>query len=202
MRHFLAAIAILAIGGTQIACTPIGAAVGAGASVGVAAAEERGVQGAANDMAIKTGVVERWFSFDHTLPTKLTATVYESRVMITGAIADPALRDTAVRLAWQSDSVKDVIDEIQPVVTGVTDFTHDTWIANKLRTLLTFDKQVQAVNYEVEVVAGTIYLMGIAQNQAELDRVVAHGRELNYVRRIVSHVRLKGQAAAGGKGKS
>jgi osmotically-inducible protein OsmY len=130
VRHVLAVIAVLAALPSQIACSPIGAAVGAGASVGVAAAEERGVQGAASDLGVKTGVVERWFSHDHTLPTKLTATVYEGRVMITGAIADQAMRDTAIRLAWQSDAVKDVIDEIEQIVSGVTVFTHDTWIAN------------------------------------------------------------------------
>ena len=38
---------------------------------------------------------------------------------------------------------------------------------------------------------GTVYLMGIAQNQAELNRVKNHARGLDYVRRVISHVRLK-----------
>lgn len=183
-------------------CGPAGFAVGAGASAGVAVAEERGVQGKAADFGIKAGIVERWFQHDHTIPTKVTATVYEGRVMLTGAIADPALRDTIVRLVWRGENVKDVIDEIQATNTGVTDFTHDTWIANKLRTLLTFDKQVQAINYDIEVVGGVIYIIGIAQSQAEIDRIVAHGRELNYVRRIVNHARIKAAPPPAGKGAS
>ena len=43
----------------------------------------------------------------------------------------------------------------------------------------------------METVNGIVYLIGIAQNQKELDRVLAHAREINYVRNIISHVRVK-----------
>ena len=48
-----------------------------------------------------------------------------------------------------------------------------------------------AINYSVETVNGTIYLIGIAQNQEELDRVIAHARTIEYVRKVVDHVRVK-----------
>ena len=38
---------------------------------------------------------------------------------------------------------------------------------------------------------GTVYLIGVAQSQKELDRVRDHARQIRYVRRIVSHVRIK-----------
>ena len=44
-------------------------------------------------------------------------------------------------------------------------------------------------------VGGVVYLMGIAQSQAELDRVTGHARNQSYVRRVVSHVRIKDQSA-------
>jgi osmotically-inducible protein OsmY len=40
-------------------------------------------------------------------------------------------------------------------------------------------------------VNGTVYVMGIAQSQAEVDRVRDHARQLAYVRRVVSYVRVK-----------
>ena len=36
-----------------------------------------------------------------------------------------------------------------------------------------------------------ISLIGIAQDQAELDRVLAHARTIDYVKKIVNHVRVK-----------
>ena len=39
-----------------------------------------------------------------------------------------------------------------------------------------------------------VYLIGIAQDQRELDRVIAHSRTITYVRQVISHVRVKGTA--------
>ena len=40
-------------------------------------------------------------------------------------------------------------------------------------------------------VGGIIYLLGIAQNQDEINRVMEYARNLRYVRGVVSHVLLK-----------
>ena len=37
----------------------------------------------------------------------------------------------------------------------------------------------------------TVYLMGIAQNEAELNRVKAHAKDISGVRSIVSYVKMK-----------
>ena len=49
-----------------------------------------------------------------------------------------------------------------------------------------------AINYSIETVAGTVYLIGVAQNGVELEKVIDHARGLSYVRKIISHVRIKG----------
>jgi osmotically-inducible protein OsmY len=54
-----------------------------------------------------------------------------------------------------------------------------------------FDGHVKNINYTVDVVNGVVYLMGIAQSQDELDRVVAHARDIGNVKRVVSHIVLK-----------
>jgi hypothetical protein len=56
---------------------------------------------------------------------------------------------------------------------------------------------VQSINYTVETVGGTVYLMGIGQNQHELDRAINHARTTKYVKNVVSYVRLRGEPAAG-----
>ena len=52
-------------------------------------------------------------------------------------------------------------------------------------------EKILAINYAIETVGGTVYLIGIAQNDAELERVKNHARSIEYVRHIVSHVRVK-----------
>ncbi len=53
------------------------------------------------------------------------------------------------------------------------------------------DSSIREVNYTTDVVHGVVYLMGVGQNQDEVDRVVAHANSLNNVKRVENYVVLK-----------
>ncbi len=170
-----------------------GVVVGAGATTGVIAYQERSVERVFKDKQIGFRIFENWFQFEHTLPTKVSVEVYEGRALLTGAVDDPQIRADAVRLAWKALEVKEVLNEIQVTGPGdAFDFARDSWITAQLTSKITFDENILAINYVIETVNGIVYLIGIAQKQAEVDRVIAHGRALKHVKKIISHVRLKG----------
>ena len=173
------------------ACAPL--LVGTGAAVGVTATQERGVKGALDDQAIRLDINDRWFKDHHSAYSDINLQVQEGRVLLTGSVEDPELRVKAVRLAWQANGVREVINEIEVRDSeSLSDAAQDTWISTRLRTRLIGDAEIQSRNYSIETVNGTVYLIGIAQNQGELDRVVAHARNVSYVKRVVDYVRVKG----------
>lgn len=174
-------------------CTVGGAAVGAGASAGVAAYQERGLTAAVKDLKITAQIIDAMYRKNNMLNLIIGVESYEGRVLLTGTVKDPKDRADAVRLAWTVAGVRDVLNEIQiNPDSGVVDLAKDTWITAQLQYTLTFDKEVLAINYVVETVNGVVYLIGIAQDRRELDRVKAHAANISYVRRVVSHVRIKG----------
>ena len=88
--------------------------------------------------------------------------------------------------------MKEVFNEVEVRDrAGLIDYFKDVRIANELRLKLLSDKDVSAVNYSVETVNTVIYLMGIAQDQAELERVTGHASNIKGVSRVVSFVLLK-----------
>lgn len=168
-------------------CSPVGVAVGAGAAAGSVALEERGFKQGMRDRAAEASIATRLFEQDLDTFGSVNVEVVENRVLLTGEVPTPDNRITAVRAAWAEEGVVDVINEITiGDSSGLDDAGQDLNIATTLRTKITFDSQVKAVNYSIEVVNGTIYLFGIAQNEQELRRVVALAREIPYVRRIVT----------------
>ncbi len=182
----LAAGASLSLG----ACAPV--VVGAGVTVGVAAAQERGLKGAAIDTRIRLDISRRWLAESTSLYLKINLQVQEGRVLLTGQVAGPEARVTAVRLAWQAEGVAEVINEIELGDTSsLMDAARDEWIAAQLRARLVGDAAIASINYSIEVVNGSVYLIGIAQDQAELDRVIAYARNITYVRRVLDYMRLK-----------
>lgn len=169
-----------------------GVVVGGAAAVGTAAYSERGVEGATTDLKIATAIRASYLEKDEMLPIKIGIEVYEGRVLLTGIASSEQMRADAVRLAWKASGVKEVLNEIQLAGGGATETARDSWITAQLKTAITFDKDIMAVNYSIETVNGVIYLIGIAQSKAELDRVIAHARTIDYVKNVVSHVRIKG----------
>lgn len=187
----LVALAILCAAGSLSGCA--GALLGAGASAGVAAAEERGLDGAVDDTKIRAEINHYWFQYNAELHRKAGLTINEGRVLLTGVMPTEAMRADAVRLAWQAAGVREVINEVEvlPQGTDAIDDGRDVVISQTLKARLLFDKEIRNINYTIDVVHGVVYLMGIAQSEAELDRVIAYARDIANVKRVVSHVRLK-----------
>jgi osmotically-inducible protein OsmY len=132
---------------TVAGCSPIGLAAGAGASLGIAASKEGGISTAASDLRIKTLINEKWFAYDVDTFRKLSTTVDQGRVLITGVVQNPDSRVEAVRLAWQVDGVKQVINEIRVADSdGISGFVQDGWITTRLRTAMMFDKNITSIN--------------------------------------------------------
>ena len=177
------------VGGALSGCA--GIVIGAGATAGVAALEERTAKTIASDTTIATKIRLSLVDTHEKLALGVAVEVYESRVLMTGTVPTEELRAKAIQLAWKVKEVKDVLNEIQISEVGLVDVAKDSWITAQLTSSLTFDRDVQAINYNIETVNGIIYLIGLAQNQRELDRVIARAREIGGVQRVISHMQIK-----------
>ncbi len=166
--------------------------IGAAATTGVAIAEERSVGDAVDDLTIRAELNHLFFRDDVELFGDVSFSVIEGRVLLKGSVPTPDDRIRALRLAWQAAGVREVINELQVADdSGILDYARDTWISAQLKGKLLVDGDVLSINYSVETVNGTVYLLGIAQDEAELTRVTEHARSIEDVKRVVSHVVLK-----------
>lgn len=176
------------------ACTPLGMATGAAAGVGTAASKEGGIGGAITDASIKGKINELWFQYNLEMFSKLSTTVNQGRVLLTGVVQNPEDRVEAVRLVWQVEGVKQVMNEIRVADSdGLPGFVRDNWITTRLRTAITFEKNIQSLNYSIDTVQGVVYLMGVAMSQAELDKVMQLARTIPNVKQVVSYVKMVGE---------
>jgi osmotically-inducible protein OsmY len=176
------------------ACTPLGIAVGAGATAGVAAQQEGGLNAAASDTGIRAQINQLWFEEDIEMMRRVGLSVSNGRVLLTGVVPKPEDRVEAVRLVWRVQGVREVINEIR--VDGEEgsrggSYATDVWISTQLRSKLLFDGQINAINYSVETIHGIVYLMGVAVSREELERTINHARNINGVNKVVNHVLLQ-----------
>lgn len=189
----LAAGMLMALG--LSGCAP--AVVGGGAAAGTAAMQERGLSGALKDTQIRTQINSLWFQESERMYRFVNLQVQNRRVLLTGVVPERAMRTKAAELAWQSEDVREVINEIQVVENrnDVGAYAKDSWIATQLKTKILFDTEIASINYSIEVVRGVIYLLGIARSEAELQRVIDHARTLANVEAVRDYVEVKPDAA-------
>ena len=173
-------------------CSPVGMAIGAGATVTNMAMEERGFYNSARDKAIWTDITARMLNQNQKLFQNIDVQVHEGRVLLTGFVQKREDRIEATRIAWEPGGVREVVDEIKlgrSLDAGY--FAEDVYLIQQIRLKLMFDRDIRAINYSVDCIRSTVYLMGVARTPAELQRVIDHVRDVPYVRAVVNHVRVR-----------
>jgi osmotically-inducible protein OsmY len=171
-------------------CAPI--ILGGGAAVGVAAAQERTIGNAIDDTVIQARVKDAMLQKSSNVFLRVGTEVLEGRVLLTGTVQNAEDRVEAVRLTWSIPGVREVLNEIQVAERGgiAANFA-DARITSTLRVQMLSDRNVRDVNYSIDTVNGIVYLMGIAQDQVELNRVLGYARNISGVKQVVNHVVLR-----------
>lgn len=175
---------------TLPACSPVGFFSSSVSSLD-SSSQERGLGGYVGDGEIRMRYHFILFDYDHKLFYYVKTNVNEGKILLLGHVPNEKMVEDAVRLAWRVPGVKGVINEL--VVgesSGFTQTAHDKWISAKLNTLLIFDKKVRSRNFEVLVVDGTVFLVGIAESKEELEAAIQVAKGVSGVKHVVSYVRI------------
>jgi osmotically-inducible protein OsmY len=164
-----------------------------GVVAGVSAArQERTIGNAIDDTRIKATLDGRMAQDSAKLFLNVSSTVVEGRVLLAGRVSRPKARLDASRIAWSVEGVRKVDNDLEVADDqGWLDRPSDLIMRTELATVLLADPQIKDVNYTTDVVHGVIYLMGVAQNRAEVDRVVDHAERINGAKRVENYVVLK-----------
>ena len=154
--------------------------------------EERSFNNYVADTIILAQLKNAYFSNNENIFFQVNVEVIESRVMLTGTVEQIDERIEATKIAWGIEGVSEVINEIQiSNDEGILDYADDLIMKTKINAKLLLEKNILNLNYSVEVVNGSVYLLGIAQDQKELDAVIEISKKTYGVTSVISYVRLK-----------
>jgi osmotically-inducible protein OsmY len=178
-----------ALGGCPLA---IVGGIGAAGGAGYAANQERGAGGTFNDFKIKTDIQSAWLQANPNLQKDFNVTVYEGRVLLTGNAPTPELKAQAQQVATTVKGVRVVYNEIEVASPeSVWGSAKDSWISSEVRSKLVFNSQIKSDNYVVETVDRSVYLIGSARSQSELDAATNTARYVPGVKRVVSYIQIR-----------
>ncbi|MEM7188922.1 MAG: BON domain-containing protein [Pseudomonadota bacterium] len=179
----------LALGGLSVAgCTTV--VLGTAGTVATRTVlAERSTMDALRDTETQLRLNNNFLAQSTELFGDVSTNVVEGRVVLTGSVPRREDKITATRVAWETEGVMEVTDEL--VVrqdSGTVAYAEDAWISNQLRFSLLTDRDVSSVNYSVETVDKVVHLTGLARSRNELSKVISLASGIPGVARVVSHV--------------
>jgi osmotically-inducible protein OsmY len=168
--------------------------IGGAASIGLASVQERSIKDAAIDLKLEMQIQKKLFSANSDkLFANVGVSLLEQRVLLVGNVESQKLRDLASTIAWGvSPKIKDVLNELTiGESTSLVSEAKDARISLSLSGLLLGDAEISDINFSHSVSKQIIFLIGIAQDNNELDKVIHHARTVKGVKKVISHLILK-----------
>ena len=170
----------------------VGAAVGIGTAAVAASTTEKGFSTSVADGVIETKLVDRFIQNDAALATGIEKSVNNGSVLLTGRVETIEQKVLATKLAWEIKGVREVVNEVQVTQdNSLRDRAKDLAASAQLRAALIGDQNISSLNFSIDVVNGIVYLSGVASDEMEKERVIAHAQELRFAKKVVNYIILE-----------
>jgi len=117
--------------------------------------------------------------------------VIDGRIFITGKVNDPEEKLKLTKLAWETQGVRSVKNDIKiKEEFNFKQSAKDLLITSQLRTALVFNENIKATNYQIDTYKKKIYIYGIAITSDEKDYVIKEAKEILDVEDVIASILL------------
>ena len=173
-------------------CSPANILATGGGSAMVVAEGERSFGTVVDDATIKVNIAAKFLNAGNNLFVNINTSVLEGRVLLTGLVDNQELRIDAVRLVWEAEGVKEIINEIEiGNRSSIKDYANDLWINTQARGVAAKTIGIKSVTFNFETIKGKIYVAGITTRPDLLEETISALKNIKGVSEIVNYVIIK-----------
>jgi len=161
---------------------------GTGVSI---AFDPRSVGTQIDDSIMQKNLTTRMVLLDKKYIVSVKTKVLDGRIFLTGKIDDLEDKLRLTKLAWETDGVRSVRNDIK--VKEEFNFQQsakDILITTQLRTALILNKEIKATNYQIDTYKKKIFIYGIALTSDEKDEVIKEAQEILDVKDVIASILL------------
>ena len=161
---------------------------GTGVSV---ALDPRSIGTQIDDSIMQKNLSARIVLLDKKYLLSVKSKVLDGRIFITGKVDNPEDKLKLTKLAWETDGVRSVRNDIK--VKEEFNFKQsakDILITSQLKTALILNKEIKATNYQIDTYKKKVYLYGIAITSDEKDKVLQEAKQIPDVEDIIASILL------------
>ena len=139
---------------------------------------------------------------DKTLDTRLLALnknyfisvktkIIDGRIFITGKVNTPEEKLQITKVAWETKGARSVKNDLKiKEKFNFKQSAKDLLITSQLRSAMIFNKQIKAVNYNIDTYKKKIYVYGISQTKEEKEEVIIEAKQILDVEDVITSILL------------
>ena len=117
--------------------------------------------------------------------------VLDGRIFLTGKVENPEEKLKLTKLAWETHGARSVRNDIKVKEDfNFKQSAKDILITSQLRTALIMNKNIKAINYQIDTYKKKIYIYGIALEKDEKDLVIEEARQILDVEDVIASIIL------------
>ena len=173
-------------------CSPASILASGGATTMVVAEGDKSLGTVVDDATIKLNISRKFLGSENNLFINIDLSVVEGMVLLTGIVKNQESRIEAVKIVWDVDGVKEVINEIEVGdKTSIKEYANDVWITTQIKALAARDIGLRFISYNIETIRGKVFLAGITSRPEQLETLVNITKSVKGVREVVNYVVIK-----------
>ena len=161
---------------------------GTGVSVAI---DPRSIGTQIDDSIMQKNLTTRIILSDKKYLLSTKTKVLDGRIFLTGKVDDPEDKLKLTKLAWETDGVRSVRNDIKIKEDfNFKQSAQDIFITTQLRTALITNKKIKASNYQIDTYKKKIYIYGIAISSEEKDLVVQEAKNISDIKDVIASILL------------
>ena len=186
MRLFLFLIIVLNL---QSCTAPIIGGVSAIAFS--SSAQEKGLGTSINDKVIYVKLRNVIHDWNPSVSQKISISVDNGSILVTGQLEDINTKIDLTKTIWDVSGVKEVNNQVQISKTSnLKNIAKDLASLGEIRAKLMASKELNSLNFSVDVVNNVAYISGIASSDGEIAIVTQLAQEARFIKEVQNFVKV------------
>ena len=144
-----------------------------------------------DDSIMQKNLTARLLMKDKNYLLSVKTKVLDGRIFISGKVSSVDEKLLITKIAWETDGVRSVRNDIK--IKEEFNFkrsAEDILITSQLRSALIFNKEIKAVNYNLDTYKKKIYIYGIAHSKEERQNVVEEAKNITDAEDVIASILL------------
>ena len=142
-----------------------------------------------DDSIMQKNLIARLVLSEKKYLVKISVKVLDGRIFLGGKVDEPEEKLKITKMAWETKGARSVKNNIAiKQKFSFKNIVTDVLITSQLRTALILNKNVKAVNFNIDTINQKIYVFGIAHDENEKKEIIQEAKQIVDVKEVVTSI--------------